>query len=105
MARSGSRTLALAPPAALDGEAAEAVPVEAGLADVVTLQRRRQAKLSAQDEQSLFIDTIAEYQWARDAAGLAPSRLNSLVKPVIELCEYYGRVPWRWACRTSRERR
>jgi hypothetical protein len=57
------------PPAAFDGETAEALPVEAGLADVVTLQRRRQAKLSVQDEQSLFVDTIAEYQWARDAAG------------------------------------
>jgi integrase/recombinase XerC len=71
------------------------MPIETGLADVVTLQRRRQARLSAQDEESFFVDTLSEYQWARDAAGLAPSTLNNLIKPVIEVCDYYGVVPWR----------
>jgi hypothetical protein len=51
--------------------------------------------MSAQDEESFFVDTLAEYQWARDAAGLAPSTSHHLVKPVIEVCEYYGTVPWR----------
>jgi integrase len=69
--------------------------VEAGLADVVTLQRRREARLSAQDEESFFVDTISEYQWARDAAGLAPSTLDNLVKPIIEICDFYGVMPWR----------
>ena len=74
---------------------AAATSAESGLADVVTLQRRRQARLSAGDEESFFIDTLSEYQWARDTAGLAPSTLSNLVKPVIEVCEYYGTVPWR----------
>ena len=71
-----------------------AMPVETGLADVVTLQRRRQARMSAADEESFFVDSLSEYQWARDAAGLAPSTLDGLIKPVIEVCEYYGTVPW-----------
>ena len=53
-----------------------AVSVESGLADVVTLQRRRQARISAQDEESFFLDTLSEYQWARDAAGLEPKTLT-----------------------------
>ncbi|MEV7941590.1 MULTISPECIES: hypothetical protein [unclassified Kitasatospora] len=71
-----------------------AVSVESGLADVVTLQRRRQARISVQDEESFFLDTLSEYQWARDAAGLEPKTLDGLIKPVIEVCEYYGTVPW-----------
>ncbi|MFJ8349414.1 hypothetical protein ACIQ9J_24245 [Streptomyces sp. NPDC094153] len=70
------------------------VSVETGLADVVTLQRRRQARMSADDEESFFLDMLSEYQWARDAAGLAPTTLDGLIKPVIEVCEYYGTVPW-----------
>ncbi|WP_079191895.1 tyrosine-type recombinase/integrase [Streptomyces sp. CB00455] len=77
-----------------------AVAVESGLADVVTLQRRRQARMSAVDEEGFFLDTLSEYQWARDTAGLAPSTLDGLVKPVIEVCEFYGVPPWRL---TSRE--
>lgn len=77
-----------------------AVSVEAGLADVVTLQRRRQARISAHDEESFFLDTLSEYQWARDAAGLAQETLDGLIKPVIEVCEFYGTVPWQL---TSRE--
>jgi hypothetical protein len=42
-----------------------AVSVETGLADVITLQRRRQARLSAHDEESFFVDTLSECQWAR----------------------------------------
>ncbi|SFF73120.1 hypothetical protein [Streptomyces mirabilis] len=51
----------------------DVLPVEMGLVDVVTLQRRRQARLSADDEESFFGDTLSEYQWARDcpsACGL-----------------------------------
>jgi hypothetical protein len=66
-----TRVLTLVPPA--QTTPADSVPMEAGLADVVTLQRRCQARASAQDAESFFIDTISEYQWARDAAGLAPS--------------------------------
>ncbi|KNE83309.1 hypothetical protein ADZ36_05590 [Streptomyces fradiae] len=51
------------------GADAAAVSVYTGLADVITLQRRRQARVSAQDEESFFIDTLSEYQWARDTAG------------------------------------
>jgi integrase len=69
--------------------------LEAGLADVVTLERRRAAEVSAGDEQSLFLDTLAEYQWARDVAGLAASSLDTLVRPIVEICEHYGLVAWR----------
>lgn len=58
---------------------------ETGLADVISLQRRRQARLSAHDEESFFVDTLSEYQWAMDAAGLAPSTLDGLIKPVNEV--------------------
>ena len=70
-------------------------PVEQGLADVVTLQRRKAAEISEGDEESFFLDTVAEYQWARDAAGLAPATLDGLTKPVIEVCQHYGLAPWR----------
>ncbi|WP_225986950.1 hypothetical protein [Streptomyces spectabilis] len=53
------------------------VSAETGLADVVTLQRRRQARILVHDEESFFLDTLSEYQWARDAAGLAPATLDS----------------------------
>ncbi|MGH3193937.1 MAG: hypothetical protein ACRDOL_43100 [Streptosporangiaceae bacterium] len=43
--------------------------LEPGLADVVTLQRRKSAEVSDGDEESFFLNTLAEYQWARDAAG------------------------------------
>ena len=73
--------------------------VEPGLADIVTLQRRKAAEVSEGDEEGFFVDTIAEYQWARDAAGLAQATLDGLVKPVIEVCEHYGLAPWRLAPR------
>lgn len=72
--------------------------VEPGLAEVVTLQRRR-GRASGGDEESFFLDTLAEYQWARDVAGLAASTLDRLVTPVIEICDYYGVVAWRLAAR------
>ncbi|MGW3931125.1 site-specific integrase [Streptomyces microflavus] len=88
--------LALAPPptAAAVTESGVLVPVEAGLADVVTLQRRLQARISTEDEESFFVDTLSEYQWARDAAGLEPRTLDRLVKPIVEVCDFYGTVPW-----------
>jgi hypothetical protein len=49
---------------------------EPGLADIITLQRRRAAEISEGDEEGFFLDTIAEYQWARDAAGLAQATLD-----------------------------
>lgn len=63
-------------------------------------KRRLAAEVSATDEESFFVDTVLEYQWARDVAGLASSTLDKLLKPVIEVCDYYGVVPWRL---TSRE--
>src|SRR6202167_4474873 len=72
---------------------------EPGLAGIVTLQRRKAAQISEGGEEGFFLDTIAEYQWARDAAGLAQATLDGLVKPVIEVCEHYGLAPWRLAPR------
>jgi len=82
-----------------EGSASAAAVVEPGLADVVTLGRRRAARVSASDEESVFADTLTEYQWARDVAGLAPSTLDQLVKPVIEVCRHYGVTPWRLTSR------
>ena len=75
--------------------AADGPLLEPGLADVVTLQRRKAAEIDDGDEESFFLDTLAEYQWARDAAGLAATTLDRLVKPVLEICEHYGLAPWR----------
>jgi integrase len=97
MADPRSRPLSLVPVAAEpdEDELAAELASEPGLADVVTLERRRAAAISAGDEESFFLDTLAEYQWARDVAGLAASTLDQLVKPVIEVCQHYGLVPWR----------
>lgn len=96
MADSESRVLTLVRPGEAGSPEADlaAVSVDTGLADVVTLQRRQRARVSVQDEESFFIDTLSEYQWARDSAGLATSTLDALIKPVIEICDYYGTVPW-----------
>ncbi|MFF3001095.1 hypothetical protein ACFVTC_42265 [Streptomyces sp. NPDC057950] len=48
-----------------------------------------------QDEERFFIDTLAEYQWSRDVAGLASSTLENLIRPVVEVCDYYRLPPWR----------
>ncbi|MGI5171535.1 hypothetical protein ACQEU3_45045 [Spirillospora sp. CA-253888] len=43
--------------------------------------------MSEQDTESFFLDTLSEHQWAHDAAGLALSTPDGLLKPVIEICE------------------
>ncbi|WP_405996210.1 site-specific integrase [Streptomyces sp. NBC_00986] len=65
-----------------------------GLAEVFSLHTYRSSHSGQRDERSYFFDTLAEYQWARDAAGLMPASIDQLVKPVIELCEHYDVVPW-----------
>ncbi|MFC9840869.1 tyrosine-type recombinase/integrase [Rhodococcus sp. NPDC127530] len=96
---SDSRTRVLPPvlsaAAPRDDEVRADPMLEPGLADVVTLERRKTAAVSTGDEQSLFLDTVAEYQWARDTAGLAPATLDGLTKPIIEICRYYDLTPWR----------
>src|SRR6266851_3760493 len=95
---SRSRLLSVVRPATPFGPAETPVGdplLEPGLADVVTLQRRKAAEVSDGDEGSFFLDTLAEYQWARDAAGLAATTLDRLTKPVLEICEHYGLAPWR----------
>ncbi|MFI1035952.1 tyrosine-type recombinase/integrase [Streptomyces sp. NPDC020951] len=69
------------------------------MADVVTLQRRAAAGASPDDARTLFQDTLAEYCWARDVAGLAATTLNRLVQPVIEVCSFYDVVPWELSSR------
>jgi hypothetical protein len=88
--------LSLVPPSAVpDGPATAVADVEPGLADVLTLGSRRPVAGLADDESLFFTDTLAEYQWARDVAGLAASTLDQVTRPVIEVCEYFGLVPWR----------
>lgn len=90
MADSESRTLSVVP----STESGDGGPVENGLVDVVTLQRRRAARVSDEGEESFFVDTLSEYQWAREASGLAPRSIDLLIKPVIEICDFYDAVPW-----------
>lgn len=71
--------------------------IEPGVADVVTLDYHRRG--GQVTEEGFFADTLAEYRWARDAAGLAPSTLEQAIKPVIDICEFYGCAPWRLAPR------
>ena len=101
MADSRSRTLTLVASglAAVAAETGVEPVTEPGLADVVTLQRRQASTVSAEDERTFFLDTVAEYQWARDVAGLAATTLDRLTKPVIEVCEHYGEVAWRLTSR------
>lgn len=74
----------------------DGVAIEQGLADVVSLHRRSRATAKDPDEEErLFADTVAEYQWARDAAGLAPGTLEHLVQPILEVCDYFGVAAWR----------
>jgi hypothetical protein len=84
---SRSRLLSVVQPVTSDSEdeLAADLGLEPGLADVATLQRRKAAEISDGDEESFFLDTLAEYQWARDAAGLAATTLDRLTKPVLEL--------------------
>lgn len=62
---------------------------------MLTLQRQGAAFTDAGDEVAFFLDTVAEYVWARDVAGLAATTLQKLVQPVIEVCDFYESVPWR----------
>ncbi|WP_327315298.1 hypothetical protein [Streptomyces sp. NBC_01235] len=55
--------------------------VETGLANVATLQRRRQARIPVHDEESLFLDALSECQWACDATGPAPTTPDGPIKP------------------------
>ena len=92
--------LSLAPPplVVIGEQAAVTLAGEPGLADVVTFgrqQRAVQAPVDDEEEERFFADTLAEYQWARDVAGLAPSTLARLTRPLTEVCEHYGLVPWR----------
>ncbi|WP_405834343.1 hypothetical protein [Streptomyces sp. NBC_01176] len=68
-------------------------------ANLVTQQRRRQARITVHGKESFCLDTLSEYQSARDAAGLAPVTLDGVIRPVIEVCEFYGTVPWQLASR------
>jgi integrase/recombinase XerC len=96
MGDSRSGVLSLVPPSAVPDIPAPAVAGgEPGLADVLTLGSRRPVAGLADDESLFFTDTLAEYQWARDVAGLAASTLDQVTRPVIEVCEYFGLVPWR----------
>ena len=98
MSDSRSRLLSVVQPATFPdpAEIPAAGPLaEPGLANVVTLQRRRAAEIDGGGEESFFLDTLAEYQWARDAAGLAATTLDRLTKPVLEICGHYGLAPWR----------
>ncbi|KUN49319.1 hypothetical protein AQJ27_02025 [Streptomyces olivochromogenes] len=70
-------------------------PQDSGLADVQVLQRRAVAQTHAVDEQGFYLETVSEYLWARDVAGPAPTTLENLVRPVMELCSFYDLVPWR----------
>ncbi|MFE6484942.1 tyrosine-type recombinase/integrase [Streptomyces sp. NPDC057757] len=46
-------------------------------------------------EEGVFVESLAVYRWARETAGLAAVSLDGLVRPVIEVCAFYGVVPWR----------
>lgn len=96
VADSGSRRLALVQsvgePEVARGEIDGSRP---GLADVFSLHCRRAGAVRPENEREFFFETLAEYQWARDAAGLVPHTIDLLVKPVIEICEHYGTVPWK----------
>ncbi|MFF8873362.1 hypothetical protein [Streptomyces massasporeus] len=93
MEESETRRLALLPTRASQNDD----PLSSGmpLVDVFTLHGRRSASSDPADERAFFLDVLAEYQWARDAAGLMPGTIDKLVKPVIELRDHYATVPWR----------
>ncbi|KLN71582.1 integrase [Rhodococcus erythropolis] len=67
-----------------------ATPARA-LADVESLQRLDPDV----DEREFYRNTLVEYGWARDVAGLTPSTLQQIMYPVIEVCDYFDCVPWR----------
>lgn len=93
MADFRTRRLDLVPPAVQ--ELATGGP----LADVLTLQSRVSAQRDVDDEVGFFHDTLAEYSWARDVAGVGAATLPKLLSPVIEVCRFYNVVPWRLSSR------
>ncbi|GAA1912810.1 hypothetical protein GCM10009837_41830 [Streptomyces durmitorensis] len=64
---------------------------------MLTLGSQRGAGSGTDGQRAYFFDTLAEYQWAQDAAGLMPATIDQLVKPVIEVCDHYDLVPWELA--------
>ncbi|MEU0040958.1 site-specific integrase [Streptomyces sp. NPDC006333] len=46
-------------------------------------------------EWGFFVESLVVYRWAREAAGLASVSVDGLVRPVVEVCEFLGVVPWR----------
>lgn len=96
VADSGTRWLTLVQPPAPDTAPEEPVlpPADTGLADVVTLQRQAAATITDGDAEAFFQDTLMEYLWARDVAGLAPTTLHRQVQPVVEVCDFYDLPPW-----------
>jgi hypothetical protein len=84
-----TRTLSVVRPAS-EPPSTQAEPLvgEPGLSDVLLLQRRYAGGADEEGEQLFFMDTLVEYRWARDVAGLASSTLDGLTKPVIEVCDY-----------------
>lgn len=84
---------------AVQDQPADLGQFEPGLADVVTLQRQAAAASSAEAERALYQDSLAEYLWARDVAGLSPRTLESLVQPVLEFCSHYDVMPWQLGSR------
>nr|WP_229886906.1 site-specific integrase [Streptomyces subrutilus] len=79
---------------AVQDRPAEQGQPEPGLADVLTLHQQAAATSSAEAERALYQDSLAEYLWARDVAGLSPRTLESLIQPVLEICSYYDAMPW-----------
>jgi len=64
--------------------------------------RRKAAEVSDGDEESFFLDTLAEYRWGRDAAGLAATTLDRLTKPVLEITSSPSGTPAaEWITRSS----
>lgn len=76
-------------------DSAERRGAAGALAEVVPFGRP--GRRSPDDAQSYFVDTLAEYRWARDAAGLAPGTLENLIQPIIEIADYFETQPWNLA--------
>jgi integrase len=72
---------------------------EPGLADVLTLQRCAAEASTPETERALYQDSLAEYCWARDVAGLSPKTLQGIIQPVLEVCSFYNVMPWRLTSR------
>ncbi|MET8249241.1 site-specific integrase [Streptomyces sp. NPDC005202] len=99
MADSGSRRFSLITAEGGVGAMERPREPEPGQGDVLTLQRRAFESSTEADERALFQDTMAEYCWTRDVAGLSAKTLDALVQPVVEVCSFYGVVPWRLTSR------